>query len=122
MTAGNGEGFTRSARIRCRREFLSLGRSGEKQRTRHFVFVLGPSTGAGRLGITVSRKVGGAVTRNLLKRRVRESFRRHPHRTTFSADLLVIAKPGVGAVPSAVVQREMDVVLGAVGRSSTGSK
>lgn len=35
-----------------------------------------------RLGITASRKVGNAVVRNRLKRRVRETFRRWPGRRT----------------------------------------
>ena len=32
--------------------------------------------GSGRMGITVSRKVGGAVVRNRVKRWIRECFRR----------------------------------------------
>ena len=42
------------------------------------VFVLPPGAGSDarpRLGITVSRKVGNAVTRNRVKRQVREWFR-----------------------------------------------
>lgn len=117
MTAGNGEGFTRSARIRRRGEFLSLGRRGEKRRTGHFTFVVRSSGTLGRLGITVSRKVGGAVTRNLLKRRIRESFRRHPMRDRFVGDLLVIAKAGVGAVPASIVEREVGAMLEAFGRT-----
>jgi ribonuclease P protein component len=123
MTARHGEGFKRSARIRCRREFLSLGRGGEKRRTGHFVFIAAKTaTGPARLGITVSRKVGGAVTRNLLKRRIRETFRRHPFRNRFAGDLIVIAKPGVGAVSTALVRREIGFALEAFGRTRTGSR
>ncbi|MCC6763313.1 MAG: ribonuclease P protein component [Deltaproteobacteria bacterium] len=122
MTAENGEGFTRSARIRRRGEFLSLGRRGERRRTEHFTFVVQSSGAAGRLGITVSRKVGGAVTRNLLKRRIRESFRRHPMRDRFFGDLLVIAKAGVGAVPAAIVQSDVGSILEAFGRRHASSR
>lgn len=111
MTPGHGEGFPKAARIRRRREFLSLGRAGEKRRTGNFVLVLQSRAEGPRLGITVSRKVGGAVTRNLLKRRIREVFRRHPNRPHFGCDLLVIAKPGVGGLPVGVVRQEVGRVL-----------
>jgi len=112
MTPRHGQGFPKAARIRRRREFLSLGRNGEKRRTKSFVLVLGQTADRPRLGITVSRKVGGAVTRNLVKRRIREAFRRHPNRARFGRDLIVIAKEGVGGVPFAVVRRELGTVLG----------
>ncbi|MCZ2111018.1 MAG: ribonuclease P protein component [Dehalococcoidia bacterium] len=122
MTGRHGEGFTRSARIRCRREFLSLGRSGERRVSGHFVFIVQKSSNPVRLGITVSRKVGGAVVRNLLKRRVRESFRRHPMRSRLTGDLLVIARAGVGAVAGGVVAREVGAVMEMMGRRQTGSR
>ena len=111
MTAEHGQGFPKAARIRRRREFLSFGRSGEKRRTASFVFVLERTNAEPRLGITVSRKVGGAVTRNLLKRRIREVFRRHPTRDQLGHDLVLIAKPGVGALPMDALQREMAVAF-----------
>lgn len=118
MTAGNGEGFPRTARMRHRREFLSLGRSGEKRRTPHLVLVIARSPAPARLGITVSRKVGNAVTRNRLKRRIRECFRRHSLRTEVTGTILVIAKSGVGAVPSSMVGRELGTGLLAMHRRS----
>jgi ribonuclease P protein component len=111
MTARHGQGFPKAARIRRRREFLSLGRNGEKRRTASFVVVSQATGMAPRLGITVSRKVGGAVTRNLLKRRIREAFRRHPDRLRIAGDLVVIAKAGVGAIPMSAVQREFSMAL-----------
>ncbi|MDX1387914.1 MAG: ribonuclease P protein component, partial [Acidobacteriota bacterium] len=42
-----------------------------------------------RLGITVTRKVGGAVARNRIKRVMREIFRRHRTRLSPSLDLVV---------------------------------
>ncbi len=111
MTPRHGQGFPKATRIRRRREFSSLGRHGDKRRTKSFVFVLGERSSASRLGITVSRKVGGAVTRNLLKRRIREAFRIHPARASFGRDVIVIAKERVGAVPFASVRREIGTVL-----------
>jgi len=112
MTAPKGQGFPKAARIRRRREFLSLGRTGEKRRTGSFVFVVRRCEAGPRLGITVSRKVGDAVTRNLLKRRIREIFRRYPDRALFGEDIIVIAKVGAGALTTQAVRGEFVAALG----------
>jgi ribonuclease P protein component len=54
-----------------------------------------------RLGITVSRKVGGAVTRNRVKRRVREWFRARRGSLGGGLDWVVIAR-----APAAGLARE----------------
>lgn len=48
------------------------------------------SLGHARLGITASRKVGNAVVRNRLKRRVREIYRRWPDRGRMPAVDVVV--------------------------------
>ena len=54
-----------------------------------------------RLGITVSRKVGGAVVRNRVKRRVREWFRARRGSLGSGLDWVVIAR-----APAAGLARE----------------
>src|SRR5262245_3788977 len=99
MTAQTGEGFPRAARIRSRREFLALGRSGQTRRLAHLVVIVQRREGPSRLGLTVSRKIGGAVTRNRLKRRIREMFRRGRSERLFrDQDVVVIARPGSGSL------------------------
>lgn len=48
-----------------------------------------------RLGITVTRKVGGAVRRNRIKRVLREIFRRNRERLAPPIDVVVNAHPGL---------------------------
>ena len=62
-----------------------------------------------RLGMTVSRKVGGAVTRNRVRRRVREIYRRWKGRAELpSLDLLVHAKPPAGEADFGELARELE--------------
>ena len=56
------------------------------------VVVARRAAGLPRLGITASRRVGGAVERNRVKRRIREWFRRERRAWQGSLDVLVIAR------------------------------
>jgi ribonuclease P protein component len=73
------ETFSRNDRLRQRREFEECYASGTRVSGRHLlVFVLPARDPAARarLGISVSKRVGDAVVRNRVRRRLREIFRR----------------------------------------------
>ena len=65
-----------------------------------------------RLGITVSRRVGNAVERNRVKRRVREFFRLNRERLQPTQDILVIARVGAKALGYREVEAELRNVFG----------
>jgi len=111
MTEPAGEGFPKAARVRRRREYLALGRTARRRHTPHFVILGEPRTGGSRLGVTVSKKVGGAVVRNAVKRRLREIFRRDRQRLLSDHDLVIIAKPGAGTLSYAEIARELTAAV-----------
>ena len=82
-------------------EFERVYRQGRSTGNRHFVVHAfpRPAGGAGdgadrpRLGLSVSRKVGGAVERNRVKRLVREAFAAEAERLPADLDLVVVARP-----------------------------
>jgi ribonuclease P protein component len=62
-----------------------------------------------RLGLSVSRKVGGAVVRNRWKRCIREAFRLAREQLPCGIDLVVIPRPE--AVPTTIELQESLVRL-----------
>lgn len=65
------------SRIRRRAEYERVYSEGRKLFGRYMIlFCLGRSEPPSRCGLAVSRKVGGAVVRNRVKRRMREICRR----------------------------------------------
>jgi len=60
-----------------------------------------------RLGITVSKRVGGSVVRNRVKRLIREVFRRYRLRLTSPQTVLVIGRAAAATASYADVKREL---------------
>ncbi|MBN1830050.1 MAG: ribonuclease P protein component [Deltaproteobacteria bacterium] len=88
--------FGKDERVRKRRDFQQTYSVGERIATRHFVILLNRNPlGTSRLGITVTKKIGSSVTRNRIKRLVREFFRLNKEALPASHDIIFIARRSV---------------------------
>ncbi len=86
------ERFRRAERVRKKSEIEAVLRRPGLHGTYCVVHVLHGGRPVSRLGVVVSRAVGNAVTRNRVKRRLREIFRRAKGRFTQPADVVIRAK------------------------------
>lgn len=67
--------------------------------------------GRTRVGITVSGRVGKAVVRNLVRRRLREALTQRLDRLPTCSDLVVSARPASAKASWAELQAALDSVL-----------
>jgi ribonuclease P protein component len=90
----------RRHRLSRSRDFDAVYRQGRSTATRYLVLYSFPreeADGQGpRLGLAVSRQLGGAVERNRLKRRLRAAFDEVAEGLPTENDYVLIARPGLG--------------------------
>ena len=88
--------FAKPNRLRKSSEFRNVFNKGKKIVTTTLVFhVLRTDLPTSRLGLAVSRRVGNAVIRNGVKRRIREVFREKKLQFSSSYDLVVYPRKGI---------------------------
>ena len=86
--------FERADRLLDSRDFQRISREGRRAASAEFVMIITPNAcgDRSRVGISASRRVGNAVVRNRIKRRVRDWFRRERESLPGNVDLVVIAR------------------------------
>ena len=70
-----------------------------------------PGDATSRLGVVVSKKVGGSVVRSRVKRLLRESFRVHQHELAQAVDLVLVARPSIAGRDFIEVERDFLTTL-----------
>jgi ribonuclease P protein component len=96
----------RRQRLRTGAEFDAVFRRGTRLDGHLFLLVAAPNGRPfDRLGLAVSRRVGGAVKRNRARRLLREGFRRAERAPGPGFDLVVVARASLAAQGQAEVDR-----------------
>jgi ribonuclease P protein component len=74
-----------------------------------------------RIGLVTSRRIGGAVVRNRLRRRLREIVRRRQHELVNGVWLVVVARSSAAEATTAMLESEWCKLTERAGLVSAGS-
>lgn len=87
---------TSKYKIRKGWEYRFIYRNGRRKSSRFFVlYYIKTNLGYSRFGISASKKLGGAVTRNRIKRLLREVIRLRDDVKDMSMDIVIVARDGM---------------------------
>ena len=109
----DGVGFLRkSFRVKKEKDFNAIFKEGESVANRRFViYRLANSKEHFRVGLSVSKKLGNAVMRNQIKRRIRHILIDHRNELVDNIDFIVIARKGVENLDYAELEKNLLHVL-----------
>jgi ribonuclease P protein component len=97
-------------------EFERVYRQGTAYRGRLFSVHAFPNEhGTPRFGLSISRKIGNAVTRNAVRRKLREVFYSCISELSGNLDLVVSARPAAAEATFEELREEFSKSLGRVG-------
>ena len=102
-------------RLRRRPEFVAVQSTGRKIHGNGFVALVVRKSGAtlGRVGFTVTKRIGNAVTRNRIRRRAREWLRTHGW-VPAGLDVVFIAKEAAAGQSSAALADDLRRMVGRI--------
>ena len=104
--------FNRKERIKKRADFLAIYKNGQNFETGHFrLTVITNNKDFRRLGLSVSKKTGGAVQRNHVKRRLREYFRLNKELFPVNSDIIISVKHGAADKSYNEIKSELNNLL-----------
>jgi len=112
------------SRLHTSGEFAAVVRSGRRAGTRHLVIHL-LGTGRSRpprAGFVVSGKVGNAVVRHRITRRLRPLVREQLSTLSIGTDLVVRALPAAAEASSTDLDHDLRSGLAAIARKAAGSR
>ncbi len=109
--------------LRSKRDFEALQRSKlSRVHPLMTVRLLPTDRDATRFGLSTGRRIGGAVQRNRVRRRIREILRMLGPRLVPGWDVLIVARPASAGASQAALAAALERILGTAGLLVEGEK
>ncbi|MCK5808314.1 ribonuclease P protein component [bacterium] len=108
--------FPPAYRVVKGRDFARLKVEGKVFRTKKLIFNYAPAT-LSRVGVIVTKKVGNAVFRSLVKRWVRESYRLT--RPTINQPIDIVIIPRTSKLSFAAISQDLSFFIGWLDEKNT---
>ena len=97
-----------STRISTRAEFKEVFKKGRFFEEKYYKFFITASANF-KFAVVVSKKVGNAVTRNLIKRRIRNIV--WPHYKTGKFKFVIITRPGIENIKFSILEKQIKNIV-----------
>lgn len=103
----------KSFRVKKEKEFQRVFHHGASKANRQFVVYVLPKEDQQhfRVGLSVGKKIGNAVTRNAIKRKIRQSLLELKPMIKADIDFIVIARPSTAEMSTEEVKKSLIHVL-----------
>ncbi|MGE5208888.1 MAG: ribonuclease P protein component [Alphaproteobacteria bacterium] len=101
--------FPKTRLLTHRSQFGCVKRDGVTRRAKYLMLTTLPLENCGpwRAGFITSRRLGGAVVRNRVRRRLREIVRRHQHQLREGFWFVLVARHEAATVAYSVLEHEL---------------
>ncbi|MDR3588730.1 MAG: ribonuclease P protein component [Negativicutes bacterium] len=94
----------KQGRLRKNKDFQAVYRMGKSYANRQLVLYILPRKNGQRLvGFAAGKRLGNAVTRNRVKRLLRETYRLYQHRLATGFDLIIVGRQTIAGEKMAAV-------------------
>jgi ribonuclease P protein component len=114
------ESFPRTERLLGKKNFERIYREGSVYQTRYIVlFCLREDVEGRKAAFVTSKKLGNAATRNRIRRRLREAYRRIKAKLPDTVHLVFVCRKGIAELKWESLLGEMDSVLAKAGLRKT---
>ena len=103
---------TKTATLKKTRDFQLVYKKGKSASSKYMVIILLKNhAGTNRLGVSVSKKMGHAVIRNRIRRRLKEAFRLLDVRLNRGYDLIILPRQPICDATFAEIETQMRYCL-----------
>lgn len=106
----------RQYRLKRRASFAYVYKKGDRTGARDLVLLSARSREGLKIGLSVSKKVGNAVTRNRVKRLLREALLRLTDKIDRGYMYVIVARPSLAEIPFCQVCDEVALAFSRAGK------